>query len=59
MDGKGASRGQPEAANHWRFNRHLNAVNLAPSNGDACLLVGYIYSSRHGKSHKRLWGILR
>lgn len=30
-----ARRGQPQAANHWCFNRHLNAVNLAPGNGGA------------------------
>lgn len=28
-----ARRGQPQEANHWCFNRHLNAVNLAPGNG--------------------------
>lgn len=28
-----ARRGQPQPANHWCFNRHLNAVNLAPGNG--------------------------
>lgn len=35
MDGMRARRGQPQAANHWCFNRHLNAVNLAPGNGGA------------------------
>lgn len=37
MDGMRARRGQPQAANHWCFNRHLNAVNLAPGNGGAGL----------------------
>lgn len=35
MDGKGARRGQPEAAKHRCFNRYLNGVNLAPTNGEA------------------------
>lgn len=35
MDGKGARQGQPEAAKHRCFNRYLNGVNLAPSNGEA------------------------
>lgn len=35
VDGKGARRGQPEAAKHRCFNRYLNGVNLAPSNGEA------------------------
>lgn len=48
-------RGQPEAAKHWCFNRHLNAVNLALGNGEACLLE--ISTVPGIESHKRLRGI--
>lgn len=39
MDGMRERRGQPQAANRWCFNRHLNAVNLAASNGGVDFLV--------------------
>lgn len=52
MDGKGARQGQPEAAKHRCFNRYLNGVNLAPSNGEALsediTTVGYIRFGERG-----------
>lgn len=55
MDGKRAKRGQPEAAKHWHFKRHLNTLNLAPGKRGS-LPVENIYSFRHDQVTIRLGG---